>query len=43
MVSSEQYTYSEVLEMLPYERDAFFGMIQDDAHKLSQRQSQPQM
>lgn len=31
MVSAQQYSYSEILEMHPYERDAMYAMIQEDA------------
>lgn len=43
IVSSEEYTYFEVLEMLPYERDIFYSLLQDDAAKAAQKNvNQPQ-
>lgn len=41
MVSSEQYSYSEVLEMLPFERDVFLALIQDDAAKAAKNSNGP--
>lgn len=40
MVSGQMYTYSEILEMLPYERDAFHAMMEEDAYKEQQRINQ---
>jgi len=33
MASYQVYTYSEILEMYPYEKDAFFTMLYEDAKK----------
>lgn len=39
IVSSQQYSYSEVLEMAPFERDGFYAMLDDDAKKAQQEMS----